>query len=220
MTLMNYSADDLSANLLRDAYSNNSWTPERRADESRRSYVEHMAKLDAEFSALATDDNRADLVAALEAYRVGYLSRYHAMLGARSRTASWAVTGRSGFNFSRNEKRMNTLEKREREFFTWTEESVKRLRRQFRPAAEPTDPASKLEAMLAESKLMKDANKVIRSKQTNEQKVESLVALGLTRGQAIKLLTPDHAGRTGFQSFELTNLSARIRALKAKLEVA
>ena len=82
--------------------------------------------------------------------------------------------------------------------------------------------ADKLREKIAEAEAsqenMKAANKVIRKKVGDEQKVEQLVAMGYTSTMAWELLKPDFAGRVGFPSYRLQNNNANIRRMKQRLE--
>ena len=64
---------------------------------------------------------------------------------------------------------------------------------------------------------MKQANKIVRSKIGNDGKVAQMVALGISERAARQALIPDFAGRVGFPDYALTNNSANIRRLKARL---
>lgn len=76
----------------------------------------------------------------------------------------------------------------------------------------------KLEGLERNQGLMKACNKIIKNKKLNElQKVEQLVAQGLTQAQAIELQKPDFCGRIGFASFSLTNNNATINTTKKRI---
>jgi hypothetical protein len=67
--------------------------------------------------------------------------------------------------------------------------------------------------------LMKEANKVIKSKKLSDAgKVENLVKLSFTGSQALKLLQPDFCGRIGFASYVFQNSGANLRRLRLRLE--
>lgn len=79
--------------------------------------------------------------------------------------------------------------------------------------------AEKLRAKLAKlqelQELYKAINKVIRSKA--EDKLTKLCELELTNEIAYGLLKPDHAGRVGIPSFELTNNNQNMKAIGDRL---
>lgn len=61
---------------------------------------------------------------------------------------------------------------------------------------------------------MLDANKIIKSKSTDEEKVKKLIESGWSEENAIKLTTPSRwSGSVGFQSYELTSNTAEMRRI-------
>lgn len=81
--------------------------------------------------------------------------------------------------------------------------------------------AEKLEKLGRLQTIMKEANKIIKSKKIAEvEKVDELVKIGMTEGQALEIMRPNCFGHVGFDSYQLTNNNAKIRDTKAKLERA
>jgi membrane-associated HD superfamily phosphohydrolase len=69
--------------------------------------------------------------------------------------------------------------------------------------------------------MMRQANKVIRSKPKNEptpDKLKALAELGLYEEVAEGLFKPDFCNRIGFPSYELTNNNANTRRMKERIE--
>lgn len=66
-------------------------------------------------------------------------------------------------------------------------------------------------------KMMKECNKIIKSKKPEAQKVEELVELGFTEKVAIDRMTPDYCNRVGFASYSLQNNNANINRNKKRL---
>src|SRR5260221_9727603 len=64
---------------------------------------------------------------------------------------------------------------------------------------------------------MKAANKVIRSRSGDVEKVAQLIAIGLTEAGARNALLPDFMGRRGVPHYALTNNSGNIRRPKGRL---
>lgn len=89
--------------------------------------------------------------------------------------------------------------------YTEDEDSVKRLE----------------EKIAAHEKLqlsMKDRNKIVRKKITDDEKVAELVKTGMKESVARALLVPDFCGRIGYPICTLTNNNAVIRNAKKRLE--
>lgn len=77
----------------------------------------------------------------------------------------------------------------------------------------------KVESLEKAQWMMKAANKIVRSKRLNDiAKVEQLKALGFSEEKSVKLIEPDCYGGYGFDSYTLSNNSARIRDAKQRLE--
>jgi hypothetical protein len=79
----------------------------------------------------------------------------------------------------------------------------------------------KLKGLEKVQERMKAVNKIIAAKPKNQQtteKIEQLIALGLSEKSAILAFEPDFLGRYGFASFELSNNNAKIRSVKVRIE--
>ena len=78
--------------------------------------------------------------------------------------------------------------------------------------------------MLKEQDMMKAVNKIVRTKGINErQKAEKIAALGYYSAQKAADLAHDdgsYFGGAGFKPFELTNLNARIKSQRQRVETA
>jgi len=92
-------------------------------------------------------------------------------------------------------------------------------------SSDDPDAVAKLTAQLAKLEAaqarMTAANRLVRKFKSNpEAGAEALAAagIGLTRTSAAELFKPDFAGRIGFPDYALTNNSANIRRVKARIE--
>lgn len=66
---------------------------------------------------------------------------------------------------------------------------------------------------------MKAGNRIVRDKSlTDEQRVEKLTGIGLTREHAWQCLKPDFCGRVGFPDYALTNNSGNMRRIRQRIE--
>lgn len=88
-------------------------------------------------------------------------------------------------------------------------------------SADDPDATDKLAEKIAKLKrnqeIMVAANKVYRSKLSDDEKVAKLVAIGVPEDAARGGLLPDYAGRIGIPSYALTNNNANIRRLEQRL---
>ena len=144
-------------------------------------------------------------------YEDKYIAKYSEWLGAMSRCFSQAITGAGGWNaavFRRHERTQAAEKAAYERLEAWCEKVIKRCNRQERLTgwAEVERLQEKLDGLTRLQETMKAANKIIRSKKLAEvEKVDELVALGLSESTALKLMEPDFCGRIGFATFQLSN---------------
>jgi len=182
----------------------------------------------------ATDENREQLAADLEAYRVGYLKKMYAYLDSHSRVMSTMITGPSNFPTRTNQKRSESADKRLNEWLDYNARGQKRLDKTYDPRmiaraarvirSDEDDPISRLRAKLAKleeiHEIQKAANKIVRSKKlSRDEKIAQLAEIdGISENTAQQLLSPDFAGRLGFPSYQLSNRSAEMRRIRQRIE--
>jgi methionine synthase II (cobalamin-independent) len=75
----------------------------------------------------------------------------------------------------------------------------------------------KIAALKSNQQYMKDANKIIRKKISDDEKIELIIKLGVSREVAEKALKPNVVGQIGFAGYKLTNNGATIRAAEKRL---
>lgn len=229
MTTINATATDIRA---KNAYNGTSYTPERREAEDVNGYLAHMAEVADEFSKWETPDNAEALAEDMEAYRSGYAARLNAYLSSHSRVVSQFITGAGGWTgamIRANDKRIDSADKRRAELFEYREKRLAKLRNRYNPHSVSRQAirsgdvdaldrlAEKIERLEAFQEAMKDANKIVRGKASDEDKITELVCIdGISERTARDLLKPDYMGRVGFPSFALTNNSANVRRLKER----
>lgn len=168
-----------------------------------------------EFLAKIPEEMRAE-------YEAKYLQKWREWLAALSRCYSVLVTGPARFN-SRRHERMNDYERAARQRLEdWSEKVVKRINRQERLTGwqEVERLQEKVDTLQCLQDTMKAANKVCRSTKLSEvEKVDELVALGIKEQDAVMLLHPTQSWqRAGFESYQLTNNLAKIKATQAAIE--
>lgn len=157
-------------------------------------------------------------------YEDKYIAKYSEWLGAMSRCFSQAITGAGGWNaavFRRHERTQAAEKAAYERLEAWCEKVIKRCNRQERLTgwAEVERLQEKLDGLTRLQETMKAANKIIRSKKLAEvEKVDELVALGLSESTALKLMEPDFCGRIGFATFQLSNNLAKIKDTEAKIK--
>jgi len=206
--------------------------PEERAGQAIQSYVAGMNAVFDEFEQWVTDENRDQMTADLQMYRLGYVSRMQAYWSANSRVMSTMIAGPSRFPRTQNAKRCNTSDKRRDEWLDWNEKILLKLRRKYDPVAiahapirsDDTDAVkklqAKLEAKIAQQERMKAINKICRKTgMTEDERIEQLFHLdGIGVEVAKSLLEPNWAGKVGLPDYELKNNGAEIRRLRERIE--
>jgi hypothetical protein len=212
------SADEFDYDRAVQAHNWNSFHPEERARLYQREYVADVQGLyDALLPLAKSDEARALLLVEIARYKENYLKYFYALLAATGRTASSFVTGPANFPTARNQKRLETEDRRRVEFLDWRTRAQKAMRAAIAAVGqEPVDEVAqitrKLETRRKQQALMVAANKCVRK---NDR--AGLAALGLGETNITKLFIPDFAGRIGFPAYELTNNNAEIHRLEARL---
>lgn len=128
----------LDIDLARRAHNWTSFTPEKRAQQAEEELKRHLSgTYEALLSFAPSEAQRALLRDEMLRYKAGYLTRYHAMLEAKSRTASPMVTGPARFPTARNQKRMETERRRGDELLEWQEKAIEAIRKKLLDARTP-----------------------------------------------------------------------------------
>jgi hypothetical protein len=228
--LVSFSENDIPYEFARDAYHGISFEPEKRARSVQKEYVDHMQQLVDSLTPLADTPEKVELLKAeLDRYKQGYLKHITEYLSAKSRVVSTMIAGPANFPAERMNKRSETEHKRLGEFLEWSKKAQQSIHDKLAPeesrsiSSDNPDAVNLLKKKIADAEKLQqqmvDANKIVRKKGlTDEQKVEQLVALGISEASAKKLLEPDYAGRFGFPDYALTNNNAEIRRLKGRVE--
>lgn len=221
-------ADDIPHATAQAAYSGISFTPEKRATQTRDDYAATLASDYAELKASIGPEMQATLDAEFARYREGYRKRYLAKLASDSRCVSWMIAGPSNFPVRRMEKRNRVAHKRLEELLDFRKRALDAIYKTLHPELRPimsgdSDAVERLRAKIEQAERqqerMKTANSIIRKFFKDKPAgVAALVAVGWTDEQARRLLTePDCFGGYGFASFELTNNGANIRRMRERL---
>ena len=158
-------------------------------------------------------------------YEDKYIDKFKEWLYALSRCFSQAITGAGGWKpatFRRHE-RTNAAEKSAHDrLVAWCDKVIKRCNRQERLTgwAEVERLQEKLDSLTRLQENMKAINKIIRStKLATVEKVDEIMALGLSEEQAIDIMDPDRSYYgAGFPAYALQNNLAKIKDTEAKIK--
>ena len=159
------------------------------------------------------------------------LSGYHRALLHQQREDSraamiappWTVTGRSGYKGKPD--KANKVLQNAKEVVDKALERVSRTVRGYdpqRPVMAGEQGAverlqEKLQQVEATHAAMLAANKILRGKQSADDKLAALMALGWGEDRARKAFEPDFAGRIGFPAYELTSQTAEMKRIKDRI---
>lgn len=200
-------------NLAYRAHCGTSHWPEKRADS-------HCSEYDSELAADLEKVKAAD--GDPEQYAERYERLWCAWMGAKSNCISSMITGPSNFPTRRAEKANNREHAAMTALMDFRENYFKRMAKAARKAAAAlVDPVEEMAAKIEQAEkmqeAMKAANKVVKSKKTDAEKVAELVAQGWREALAVEMLKPDFCGRTGFATYQLTNNLANIKRMRERL---
>ncbi len=210
------------------AYSGISFSPEKRAEMTRANYASTLTADLALLETLATtDEKRATLAEEFARYREGYRRRYLIWLSAKSRCLSTMITGPANFPVARNEKRNRTEHRRGEDLIQFRERALKAIRRELCPEDRPimsgdSDAVERLREKLAEMEAQRDRMKAVNAAHAKFlKKPDSLDASPLSdddKALIRRYIAPYSWEPHPFAPFRFTNLGARIRDQKARLE--
>ena len=229
--LVQGSMSDLPFSLAKSAHSGSSYVPEKRATGEQTGWVEFWQAINEEFLRWVTAENKDELMADLERYKVGRLSRKKALLSAQSRHFSSAISGPSNYPVRQQKKRSDTAHKRLEELCEFDEMVLRKLRYKWnsnisKPInGDDADVIEQLQAkasrLVAYQNDMKKANRIVRSKKfSEEEKISKLLELErISSEEVAQEVLIGHYGKPGFPAYQLQNNNAKIKNTRKRLEV-
>lgn len=125
MKQFNFNVDDVSMEAVKRAFYNTSFDPERRGEEVRKNYVEHMQATFEKLQAVAdTDEQKSIILEELERYKIGYIKKLTDWLHSKSNCASAMITGPAKFPVEKNRKRMQSAQNKYTDLCEYSKKSV------------------------------------------------------------------------------------------------
>jgi len=207
-------------NLARTAHYWTSFVPDQRAEQVVNDYSLEL-ETDLETIKILAQQYSKDAEPEQERYKQDYESHLTSWLHSHSRTASPMIAGPAKFPTGKMQKLNRYADNHYNEFRQWRERALKAIERNFKPETTPLSELETAKKNLAEREklqgLMKEANKIIRSKKDVTNRLVEL--LKVSEARAIELQQPDYCGRVGFEDFRLTNNNAEIRRLKERVKI-
>ena len=130
MEKYNIKESDINYQLAYNAHRNISFSPEKRAVQEQKDYVQVMQSLIEMLEPIAeTELQKSIMRTEIERFRQGYIKHASAVLSAKSRCASTIITGPANFNTRRNDKANRAERNRSKEFSEWLEKTTSAAKR-------------------------------------------------------------------------------------------
>ncbi len=124
--------EELDYNRAYGAHRHTSFVPDERAKSEQQSFANHVNGTYEKLLHIATSDAmRAVLDSEISRYKEGYKQQLYAYLAARGNTASTMITGGSGFNVRRNQKKLDTAQRRLGELLEWQDKAIAAIRKRI-----------------------------------------------------------------------------------------
>jgi antirestriction protein ArdC len=219
-----FSIKDIPYDTAYRAHTGTSFSPEKRAESEQKSYLQFMDDVWEEQMKIAI---KKDFLSVFEErflrFRDGYLSRTLAYLRSRHGVFSSMIAGSSNFPVARMRKKNAIVDSKLTELVEYGKKYQNLFAKELQPVIIKTGSQTALSQL--EVKLKKeeeqhqktlDFNKIMRKKISDEQKKEELIKMGFSED----FISKTHkSGFTTLGSYVSTNASARIRNLKAQIEL-
>ncbi len=223
-----YFINDIPLGMAVQAFSGTSFEPEKRGASYRNDYA---ATMSADYETMRQNAEKGGTLDQLDAefsrYRAGYASRYRAFLISHSRCISSFITGPSNFPTRRAEKRNNIADRRMKDIIDFREIGMKAALRNLRPDLRPimsgdADAVERLKAELAkleESQARMKAVNAAYARYLKDPEVIEVLDLSDAERTMIRNYKPRYSWEPRpFAPYELSNNSANIRRVKARIE--
>ncbi len=223
---------DIDQERARRSFYATSHSPERRGDMAREGYADTLQKDFFDLAKYATTPEKLDtLRAEFSRYREGYKARYLRGLDGESRCMNWFITGPANFPVERQKKVRSATEKRWTECGEFRERALKAIRWAVAPEimregapimAGDSDAVERLrEKVEAAEKLRDQLKQVNKAHAAFLKDPAALDRFDLS--DALKARIRAYTARYSWEPHpvapcELTNLGARIRSDRARLE--
>jgi hypothetical protein len=136
---------DLNFETAVNAYRNTSWSPEERAIEEQKEYVNHMERIKKDLTRYVRNEEQGKILEKeIEKYRLAYLSKKHALLHRRAGIASPMITGPSRFPTERMRKKNEMDHRKTGEFIDWKKKAKTAIKRKITGATTAAEELSDL----------------------------------------------------------------------------
>jgi hypothetical protein len=207
-----------------------SYFPERHAEQDEDYYKRVILNvIQKVVSAPLTDEERQKII---WDFAKRWIDKYKELAHVRATAASAHVVGPAKFPVERMQKKFERINKLEQElygmydeWFKWFKKYLERKKvKEVGRAEVIREEIERLKKELEKRKrwqeIMKEANKIVRSKLSQEEKMRRLKEIGAFDIPEYMLYfpEPDYMGRLGFPSYELDSNRQRIKRLEKRIK--
>lgn len=222
---------DFNFEFYRSSFYWNSFSPDKRAKDTISGVISDLNYHKEDILSIKNKNTDYDIVSAFKYFVNKYLTMHKDYYAKRGRTASSMITGPANFPVKSNARKSEIAHRALEAFLSWKKQAFDRILNKYNQDYQDNRPISssdseaveklqnKLEALKKVQATMVAANKIIRDKKkTDEDKMFSLIEVGLSEKDVTELMKPDKFGGIGFASFELTNNNAKIKQVESRIK--
>lgn len=213
----------INEDLARHSHSGTSFDPELRAKQEIESFEIEMKNTYKVLSEGAkTLEQKAILNEEMQRYQENYAKKWNELLSSKSRIISPMITGPANFPVRRNQKANDAYHNKYGKFMEWNSKArgsisskIERHEKQKQIEAAGGEVAlmkQNLKKLEDHQEDMKAANKIIRKKITEEERVDQLEKMGVKAGMGKLLIETG-----GYETYQLTNNNANIKRMKDRV---
>lgn len=219
-----FSIKDIPYEVAYRAHTGTSFSPEKRAESEQKSYLQFMNDVWDEQLKIAEKKGFLDIFEErFLRFKEGYLSKTLAFLRSKHGVFSSMIAGPSNFPVARMNKKNAIVNSRLNELIEYGDKYQQLFKKELQPVIIKTGTDQALSQLEVKLKKQEEAhektlmfNKIMRKKITPENKKTELLKAGFSEDFISRA---EKSGFTTLGSYVSTNASARIRNLKAQIEL-
>lgn len=214
----------INKDLARHAHSGTSFDPELRSKQEIEAFEIEMKNTYKILSERAkTPEQKAILNEEMQRYQENYAKKWNELLSSKSRIISPMITGPANFPVRRNQKANDAYHNKYGKFMEWNSKARGSISRKIErhekqrimedAGGEVALMKQKLKKAEDHQQEMKDANKIIRKKIPESERVEQLEKIGVKAGMGKLLIETG-----GYETYQMTNNNANIKRMKERVK--
>ena len=214
----------INKDLAMQAHRGTSFDPELRGKQEIESFEIEMNKAYKTLSKGAkTPEQKAILDEEMPKFQENYAKKQNELLSSKSRIVSPMITGPANFPTRRNQKANDAYHNKYGQFMEWESKALSSIsKKMYQHEKQKQIESAGGEVALMKQNLnnlesrqeeMKNANKIIRKKIPENERVEQLENMGIKAGMGKLLIETG-----GYETYQLTNNNAKIKNMKDRIK--